>query len=120
LKTPLLCLVGHAVSAKNALGVQIPMAVRVLLVVGGESSLARRLLEAVEHDSVEVVGCAETVDEAASMVDFCKPDVVLVADGRSPGWEASDGAQLDALKTSLRLASLMPDHDPVEPEPEGN
>jgi chemotaxis response regulator CheB len=115
-----LCVVGRTESTKNALGVQILKTVRVLLVVGGESFLARRLLETAQHDSVEVVGCAETVEEAASMADFCKPDVVLVADGRSPGWEASNGAQLDALKTSLRLASSMPDHDPVEPEPEGN
>ena len=78
--------------------------------MGGETSLAREFLEAAQEDSVRLVGCAKTVDEAASMVDVCEADVVLVVDSENQG-EVSAGSRLDALKTSLRLASLRPTHD---------
>jgi hypothetical protein len=93
--------------------------VRVLLVVG-DCSLARGIFEAAQDDSVEVIGCAETVEEAASMVDFYKPDVVLLANREEPSWEEPAGFQLDVLKTSLQLASLVPNYDPARGEPDAN
>jgi hypothetical protein len=80
--------------------------VRVLLVVG-RSSVARRLVERIESDFVEVIGWAESVDEAAAMVDTFRPDVVLVATSDVPTWGAQPGFQLDVLTASVRLASLQ-------------
>jgi hypothetical protein len=74
----------------------------------GRSSLARRVFERVEGDAVEVIGWAETVEEAASMVDAFKPDVVLVATSDVPTWQRQPGFQVDVLTASVRLASLQP------------
>jgi hypothetical protein len=113
-KTTLSCDVGGLERTNNARGVRTPKPVRVLLVVGGETSLARQLLEETQDDWVQVVGWAETVDEATAMLDMCDPDVVLVADSDRPGWEALGTVQLDALKASLRLATLKANHESPE------
>jgi hypothetical protein len=81
--------------------------VRVLLVVG-RSSLARQLFARIDGDLVEVVGFAESVDEAAELVDTYKPDVVLVATSDVGTWQRQPGFQLDVLNASVRLASLGP------------
>jgi hypothetical protein len=81
--------------------------VRVILVVG-PSPLAKRLFDRVQGDSVDVIGCVETIDEAVSMVDSYKLDVVLVATAAVPAWKMQAGFQLDVLEASVTLASLPP------------
>lgn len=73
------------------------MAVRVLLIDAHEdarTSLARRLSRDPE---LEIVGCASSVAEAASILPHARPDIVLLDIHRSNGDGADDCRELSQL-----------------------
>jgi hypothetical protein len=75
-----------------------------VIIVGSTSLEGRRLSRAIEDERAELVGFASTVDEAESMLDLYKPDVVLLAGDETDG---ATGVRLDGMKIAVRIASAL-------------
>jgi len=73
-----------------------------VMLVGGRAVTVGPL--DIDGRRVEVVGFAERVDEAASMAELYRPDVVVVTANGTAG-----GLPIDLLGAVLKLASARPD-----------